>query len=649
MESTKQDHKFLKVVAVGLFFFVGTFSAGQAHAASGELWATGYNDYGQLGLGFTPVYADPPGWLANSTVVSLTQVVGTWASIDEAFMNTAGIKTDGTLWTWGLNTYCTGSGTPGQVICASDLGLYASQLCPWVNGTSFAFLCLPPLDAATGSGVSSPTRVGSDSNWASVTHTASPIDTTFAIKTDGTLWCWGYNSGGTCGLGYTSFNVDFPTQVQPGTTWRIIRGGYYHVMGIKTDGTLWAWNGPDGYGALGLGADYQPVAYYSTPHQVGSDSDWADVQAGYHSTVALKTNGTLWAWGSNTFGQLGLGVDYQPAVPYSTPQQVGSDSNWASVSMRSNESAAAIKTDGTLWAWGMNVYGNLGLGTGGTYYGHPSPTRVGTDSNWASVSVGNFPYEYTAAVKTDGTLWAWGSNAFGQLGLGDRTDRYSPTQVGSRTDWGSVSAGSYATMAITGVPAACTATTNSNCSLPETASGSSAGSCGSGYFGSCNYLCTNGVWTQNSNSCTPAACTLPWGGTIVSGVSVQAFQVPSVISPAACPASQTLTCMNGTLSGSSYQYSNCVVLQPSATISANPTRVRSTPPGNTSTISWTVTDTTCSIARSPSVSGWPKSNLSAPGSNTTDTITGQTIYTITCTGVTPQSITVNVLANFQEF
>ncbi|MDP3957254.1 MAG: hypothetical protein Q8Q10_02015 [bacterium] len=219
-------------------------------------------------------------------------------------------------------------------------------------------------------------------------------------------------------------------------------------MGIKTDGTLWAWVGPDGYGALGLGTDYQSVAYYSTPHQVGSDSNWADVQAGYHSTVALKTNGTLWGWGANQWGQLGLG---DTTHRYS-PTRIGTDTNWASVSMRSNESVQAIKTDGTLWAWGQNVYGNLGLGTGGTYYGPSSPTRVGADSDWAKVSVGNFPYEYAMAIKTNGTLWGWGANSNGQLGLGDTTNRYSPTRVGTGTNWGSVSAGSYYTLAITGTP-----------------------------------------------------------------------------------------------------------------------------------------------------------------------------------------------------
>ncbi|MCR4275894.1 MAG: hypothetical protein NUV90_00720 [Candidatus Parcubacteria bacterium] len=175
----------------------------------------------------------------------------------------------------------------------------------------------------------------------------------------------------------------------------------------------------------------------------------------------------------------------------------------------------------------------------------------------------------------------------------------------------------------------------------------------SGFAGDQSNIISTGNWSPFATfglapPPAPPTCTTPWGSTIASGVSVQAFQVSSVISPAACPSSETRTCTNGVLSGS-YTNSNCVVLQPSATISANPTRVRSTPPGNTSTITWTISDTTCSITRSPSASGWPKTGLSAPGSNVTDTITGQTTYTITCTGAAPQSITVNILAGFQEF
>ncbi len=185
----------------------------------------------------------------------------------------------------------------------------------------------------------------------------------------------------------------------------------------------------------------------------------------------------------------------------------------------------------------------------------------------------------------------------------------------------------------------CSSGSSSNTAFPSAGS-SISWTCSGANSGSASPTCSA---RQNA----AASCTLPWGNVIASGVSVTAFQVPSVISPAACPASQTRTCNNGTLSGS-YTNSNCVVLQPIATISANPTRVRSVPPGNTSTISWTLSNTSCTAKRN-GISWNPGPSFSSTNSYL-DTLTGQTTYTITCTNIaTPQSVTVNVLAGFQEF
>ena len=123
------------------------------------------------------------------------------------------------------------------------------------------------------------------------------------------------------------------------------------------------------------------------------------------------------------------------ALPIS-PTQVGSGTDWASVSAGAYHTVA-VRTDGTLWAWGWNAYGQLGTGD---YTSFNAPTQVGTGTDWASVSAG---YLHTVAVKADGTLWAWGYNYYGQLGLGDTVDRNTPTQVGTETDWASASASSY--------------------------------------------------------------------------------------------------------------------------------------------------------------------------------------------------------------
>jgi YD repeat-containing protein len=157
--------------------------------------------------------------------------------------------------------------------------------------------------------------------------------------------------------------------------------------------------------------------------------------------VAVKTDGTLWAWGYNGFGELGDGTTTQRV----TPVQVGTDTRWASVAA-GQWHTVAVKTDGTLWAWGNNSYGQLGDGT--TTQRH-APVQVGIDTNWASVA-GSVAagYGHTVATKTDGTLWAWGYNASGQLGNGTTTQRVTPMQVGTDTHWASVAAGFYHTIGL---------------------------------------------------------------------------------------------------------------------------------------------------------------------------------------------------------
>ncbi|MEW6556881.1 MAG: hypothetical protein AB1349_05935 [Elusimicrobiota bacterium] len=273
-----------------------------------------------------------------------------------------------------------------------------------------------------------PTQVGTASNWSSV---SCGVFHTIAIKTDGTLWAWGDNEYGQLGLGDTTDRWT-PTQVGTASNWSSVSGGEYHTIAIKTDGTLWAW-GYNNYGQLGLG----DTTNRTTPIQVGTLTNWSSVSCGDYHTIAIKTDGTLWTWGWNYSGQLGLG----DTTNRTTPTQVGTASNWSSVS-GGEYHTIAIKTDGTLWAWGGNGNGQLGLGD---TTDRNTPTPVGTLTNWSSVSCG---WDHTIAIKSDGTLWAWGGNDWGQLGLGDTTNRTTPTQVGTASNWSSVSGGEYHTIAI---------------------------------------------------------------------------------------------------------------------------------------------------------------------------------------------------------
>jgi alpha-tubulin suppressor-like RCC1 family protein len=221
-----------------------------------------------------------------------------------------------------------------------------------------------------------------------------------------------------------------------------LTAGAGHALGIKSDGGLWAW-GRNDWSQLGLAVGDQNDR--NRPTRVGSDSDWAFVRAGDVHTMAIKDDGSLWGWGRNNYGQIGHGGEagwYAP--PVWTPTRVGTDTDWAALST-SSEATMAIKIDGSLWGWGYNGDGRLGFNNY-DYYEIYEPMRMGEDDDWAAVSMGG---QHTLAVKTDGSLWSWGSNGYGQLGLGFiGWNTYPPTRVGTGDDWAIPQAGAYHSAAI---------------------------------------------------------------------------------------------------------------------------------------------------------------------------------------------------------
>ncbi|MBG8554194.1 RCC1 domain-containing protein [Hymenobacter guriensis] len=214
----------------------------------------------------------------------------------------------------------------------------------------------------------------------------------------------------------------------------IVAAGGSHTVAVRPDGSLWAW-GDNASGQLGLSATggQQP-----NPVRVGTATNWVSAAAGSGHTVAVRADGSLWAWGSNGSGQLGLGS----STSQDTPQQVGTGTSWASVSAGGGHTIA-VRADGSLWAWGDNGNGQLGLGN--TNSGYTSPTQIGTATNWVSAAAGG---SHTAAVQVDGSLWAWGNNDQGQLGLNNISSQTSPQQVGTVTNWASVAAGDSHTVAV---------------------------------------------------------------------------------------------------------------------------------------------------------------------------------------------------------
>lgn len=221
-----------------------------------------------------------------------------------------------------------------------------------------------------------------------------------------------------------------------GTT-AVVSTGTNHTCAIDTDGTLWCWGwtgAPRGF--IGDGT----TATSSTPVQVGTDTDWVTVSAGEAHSCALKSNGTLWCWGSNFRGQLGIGTfSASSSLGADSPVQVGSDTDWRTVSS-GRGGTCAVKTDNTLYCWGYNADGQLG---DGTTTSRPSPTLIG--SNYLGVSTG---WDHSCALAADHSIRCWGWNPYGAIGDGTTTSRLVPTTVGTDTDWSGVSAGSHYSCAI---------------------------------------------------------------------------------------------------------------------------------------------------------------------------------------------------------
>jgi alpha-tubulin suppressor-like RCC1 family protein len=349
-----------------------------------DLYGWGRGTSGVLGLGNTTSYSSPK-QVSSSTY---------WISVDSDNPNfTCAVKSDNTIWAWGNNNF-------GQ------LGIG--------NTTNY----------------SSPKQIGALTTWLNV---ATGYACCLAVKTDGTLWSWGRGNAGKLGLGNTT-NYSSPKQVGALTTWTKISIGFNAAFAIKTDGTMWSWGQGTG-GILGLGN----TTYYSSPKQIGALTTWASVSTCWYAASAVKTDGTLWTWGQNVGGCLGLGATtyVQPS-----PLQVGALTSWLKTSASGYAAFANVKTNGTLWTWGSNSNGKLGLGD---VTNRSSPNQVGALTNWLEVVGGGY---YMCAIKTDGTLWSWGQNNEGQLGLGDATDRSSPVQVGSSTSWYKVSPGYFSSFAL---------------------------------------------------------------------------------------------------------------------------------------------------------------------------------------------------------
>ena len=275
-----------------------------------------------------------------------------------------------------------------------------------------------------------PVGISSGVEWMEV---AAGQEDTLALKSDGSLWAWGRNAYGQHGDGTQAAHTE-PAPINAGTDWIAVVIGRYgdYSLGLKSDGSLWAW-GLNAYGDFGNGTTISSM----TPTRVDG-TNWIAVDAGVHHTLALKSDGSLWAWGWNAHGQLGD----ETTTDRSSPVQIGGGNTWTAIAA-GDDYSLAIKTDGTLWAWGNNDFGKLG---DGTRIERHVPVQIGSDTDWTAAVAST---SHSLALKADGTLWAWGDNAVGALGDGTSTERHEPIRVGSRSDWAAADAGGFHSLGLT--------------------------------------------------------------------------------------------------------------------------------------------------------------------------------------------------------
>jgi alpha-tubulin suppressor-like RCC1 family protein len=338
----------------------------------------------------------------RSTPVTTFAGGNNWKQLSCGQVHTSAIKTDGTLWTWG-------AGYNGRLGNAVTTGSISTPVTTFAGGT----------------------------NWKQVSgggnHTA-------AIKTDGTLWIWGLGSNGRLGNGVTTGSISTPvTTFAGGTNWKQVSSGVSHTAAIKTDGTLWIW-GDNSSGLLGNGIT---TGNRSTPITTfAGGTNWKQVSGGGSHTAAIKTDGTLWTWGGANFGQLGNNATTVTSTPVTT---FAGGTNWKQVDCGYFHTLA-IKTDGTLWAWGQGFQGQLGNNDFSDNRSTPVTTFAG-GTNWKQVSCGN---AFTSAIKTDGTLWTWGLGSYGRLGVNNTIQRDTPvTTSAGRTNWKQVDCGPQYMAALT--------------------------------------------------------------------------------------------------------------------------------------------------------------------------------------------------------
>jgi alpha-tubulin suppressor-like RCC1 family protein len=373
---------------------------------SGVVWAWGDNTNGQIGNGNGNNY-DTGQPVKAPVLVHGSGDVGYLSGVTKVaagFEHSLALKSDGTVWAWGDNYW-------GQLGCHSNSDHYT------------------PVQ------VHGPGNVG---YLTDVVDIAAGYHHSLAVTKDGSVYAWGGGFQGQLGL-HSNNDHTIPYQVHGLGNVGYLTGiehvaaGQLFSLAVDNDGHVYAW-GEGSQGQLGINSHNDHTVPYQVhgPGNVDYLTDVTQVAAGRWHSLALKSDGTVWAWGDNTDGQLGQGPYESEAI---TPALVSPNTGLYYGNVVTKVAAGyyhslAIRDDGSAWAWGENVYGALGNGHGGdSTYDRSEPTRVTTGTGLTGVVDVAGGEHHSLAVKSDGTVWAWGFNEIGQLGTNSTNDHYAPVQV----------------------------------------------------------------------------------------------------------------------------------------------------------------------------------------------------------------------------
>jgi alpha-tubulin suppressor-like RCC1 family protein len=394
----------------GRFIFIEregryVFSNGVSWDINSLIDVSGVNLYA-FGRNLDGIFGDNTTTDRSSPVTAAGQLTD-WIQVSIGNQHSLGIRANGIAWSWGTNSF-------GQM------------------GDSTTINKSSPVSV-----------VGGFTNWIQV---SAGLSHSLGLRANGTAWGWGLNTYGQLGDGTSTSRVSPVSVVGGFTDWTQVSAGFRHSVGVRANGTAWSW----GNGTSGILGDGQTFYRSSPVSVVGSFTDWVQVSAGERHSLGTRANGTAWGWGYNGFGRLGDNSSTARSSPVSV---VGGFTDWVQLSAGVYHSIG-LRANGTAWAWGANSNGQLGDGT--TSVNTASPVSVvGGFTDWvqleANVSGATIGAGFSQGIRANGTAWGWGNNTYGKLGDGTTIARSSPVSViGGITNWILVSGNSTATMLLRG-------------------------------------------------------------------------------------------------------------------------------------------------------------------------------------------------------